>query len=155
MHKSHIPNSTYVVFGVLSDAKGVSINPVSLSVLKSSLVELYLQEANLRLTSSTFGVPSSLEIIKFRGSVTVTPRPPAPVSKTVQTLFNFMLNNSIYDVKENLDLLTKQLKTGLRLRFDEVLCFIFLFTCFFCRFWLAITILEINIVNITGLITIC
>lgn len=119
MHKSRIPNSSYVVFGFLPHLKGISIHPVSLSVLKSSLIELFLQESNLTLTSSTFGVPTSFEIIKFRGGLTVIPRQPAPVSQIVQTLFNFTLNNSIYDVRENLDLLTRQLKTGLHLKFNE------------------------------------
>ncbi|KAL8168348.1 hypothetical protein V2J09_009847 [Rumex salicifolius] len=119
MHKSRIPNSTYIVFGFLPHPEGVSVHPVSLSVLKSSLISLFLQESNLTLTSSTFGVPTSFEIVKFSRGITVIPRQPAPVAQIIQTLFSFTLNNSIYDVKSNLDLLTKQLKTGLHLNFNE------------------------------------
>ncbi|GFY94732.1 hypothetical protein Acr_10g0001170 [Actinidia rufa] len=119
MHRAATYNWTNVVFGVLSDPIDVPINPVSLSVLRSSLVELFLQQSNLTLTNSTFGQPSLFEILKFPGELTVIPDQSASIWQISQILFNFTLNNSICEIKENLVELKEQLTWGLHLRAYE------------------------------------
>ncbi|GAV61170.1 hypothetical protein CFOL_v3_04698, partial [Cephalotus follicularis] len=116
MHQSDVSNWTDVVFGVLSDPINVQINPVSLSVLKSSLIELFLEQSNLTLTTSIFGQPSMFEILKFPGGITVIPMQSASIWQMPQILFNFTLNNSITEIQENLVELKDQLKLGLHLR---------------------------------------
>ena len=120
MHQSITPNCTDVVFGVLSDPMNSSINPVSLSVLKSSLIELFLKQINLTLTSSIFGNASIFEILKFPGGLTVIPVQSAYIWQMPEILFNFTLNNSISEVLENFDDFKDELKFGLRLNSDEV-----------------------------------
>lgn len=120
MHQSIPPNCTDVVFGVLSDPMNASINPVSLSVLKSSLIELFLKQINLTLTSSIFGNASIFEILKFPGGLTVIPVQSAYIWQMPEILFNFTLNNSISEVLENFDDFKDELKFGLRLNSDEV-----------------------------------
>lgn len=120
MHQSIPPNCTDVVFGVLSDPMNSSINPVSLSVLKSSLIELFLKQINLTLTSSIFGNASIFEILKFPGGLTVIPVQSAYIWQMPEILFNFTLNNSISEVLENFDDFKDELKFGLRLNSDEV-----------------------------------
>lgn len=115
MHRADESDWTNVVFGVLSDPIDVAINPVSLSVLRSSLIELFLQQSNLTLTNSTFGEPSSLEILKSPGGITVIPDQSASFWQISQTLFNFTLHNSISEINDNLSELKKQLKSGLQL----------------------------------------
>ncbi|KAA8545533.1 hypothetical protein F0562_020317 [Nyssa sinensis] len=115
MHQIGASNWTNVVFGVLSDPIDVSINSVFLSVLRSSLIELFLQQSNLTLTTSIFGQPSLFEILKFPGGITVIPESTS-IWQIPQILFNFTLYNSIYEIKENLVELKKQLKLGLHLR---------------------------------------
>ncbi|KAL7002000.1 hypothetical protein U1Q18_003148 [Sarracenia purpurea var. burkii] len=115
MHQDGASNWTNVVFGVLSDPIDVSINPVSLSVLRSSLIDLFLQQSNLTLTATTFGQPSSFEILKFPGGLTVIPEQSASIWQITQILFNFTLNNSVYEIKENLAELKQQLTLGLHL----------------------------------------
>ncbi|KAL1059625.1 hypothetical protein V6Z11_1Z022300 [Gossypium hirsutum] len=116
MHQSGASNSTDVVFGLLSDPINSAINPVSLSVLRSSLIELFLQESNLTLTTSIFGQPSKFEILKFPKGITVIPVQPAFIWPITQMLFNFTLNNSIAEILANFIQLKDQLKYGLRLR---------------------------------------
>ncbi|KAE8009070.1 hypothetical protein FH972_005526 [Carpinus fangiana] len=115
MHQSGASNWTDVVFGVLSDPINVPLNPVPLSVLRSSLIELFLQELNLTLTPSTFGKTSSFEILKFPGGITVIPVQSASIWQIPQILFNFTLNNSISDMLENFIEFKDQLKLGLYL----------------------------------------
>ncbi|XVF00715.1 hypothetical protein REPUB_Repub04eG0025300 [Reevesia pubescens] len=119
MHQSGASNSTDVVFGVLSDPIYSPINPVSLSVLKSSLIELFLQQSNLTLTTTIFGQPSEFEILKFPGGITVIPVQPAFIWQITQMLFNFTLNNSIVEILDNFIELRDQLKYGLHLRSYE------------------------------------
>ncbi|XP_076959260.1 uncharacterized protein LOC143635269 [Bidens hawaiensis] len=120
MHESGAFNSTKVVFGVLSKPMNSPINSVSLSILRFSLVDLFTQSSNLRLTKSIFGAPSSFQILMFLGGITIIPKlsswmPP-------QVLFNFTLHNSLYEIEENYLQLEKQLKSGLRLMPYEFLC---------------------------------
>ncbi|XP_061337144.1 uncharacterized protein LOC133284173 [Gastrolobium bilobum] len=120
MHQSVAPNWTDVVFGVLSDPMNASINPVSLSVLRSTFVELFLQQSNLTLTTSIFGNVSIFEILKFTGGVTVIPPvQSASIWQIPQVLFNFTLNNSISEVLDNFDDFKDELKFGLGLKSDE------------------------------------
>ncbi|XP_027330690.1 uncharacterized protein LOC113846510 isoform X2 [Abrus precatorius] len=119
MHQSITPNCTDVVFGVLSDPMNASINPVSLSVLRSSLIELFLQQSNLTLTTSIFGNASVIEILKFPGGITVIPVQSASVWQIPEILFNFTLNNSISEVLGNFDDFKDELKFGLHLNSDE------------------------------------
>ncbi|KAL7235822.1 hypothetical protein ACSBR1_019166 [Camellia fascicularis] len=116
MHQDDAYDATNVVFGVLSDPIDVSINPVSLSVLRSSLIELFLQQSNLTLTTPIFGIPSSFQILKFPVGITVIPEPSASIWQIYQILFNFTLHNSIDEINENLAELKEQLKSGLHLR---------------------------------------
>ncbi|KAF2293774.1 hypothetical protein GH714_004618 [Hevea brasiliensis] len=116
MHQSGASNWTDVVFGVLSDSINIPINQVSLSVLRSSLVEVFLQQSNLTLTTSIFGQPSMFEILKFPGGITVIPVPYASFWQMPQILFNFTLNNSLAEILDNLTELRDQLKFGLHLR---------------------------------------
>ncbi|KAA8536532.1 hypothetical protein F0562_029010 [Nyssa sinensis] len=116
MHRAGASNWTDVVFGILSDPMDVSINSVYLSVLKSSLIELFLQQSNLSLTTSIFGQPSAFEILKFPGGITVIPEQSTSFWQIPQILFNFTLPNSIDEIKENFVELKEQLKLGLRLR---------------------------------------
>ncbi|KAL9321468.1 hypothetical protein ACSQ67_013307 [Phaseolus vulgaris] len=119
MHQSITPNCTDVVFGVLSDPMNGSINPVSLSVLRSSLIELFLKQSNLTLTQSIFGNESIFEILKFPGGLTVIPMQSAYIWQMPEVLFNFTLNNSISEVLENFDDFKDELKFGLHLNSDE------------------------------------
>lgn len=120
MHQSVSPNLTDVVFGVLSDPMNNSLNPASLSVLRSSLIELFLQQTNLTLTRPIFGNASIFEILKFPGGVAVLPVQSAPIWQIPQIQFNFTLNNSISEVLDNFDDLKDGLKFGLQLKPDEV-----------------------------------
>lgn len=120
MHTLAPANSTYVVFGVLSDSRYALIGSPALSVLRSSLIELVLKQLNLSLTPSLFGHPFSFELLKFPGGITVTPAKSAFIwERTPQVLFNFTLNNSIVQIQENLDRLNYELKYGLNLKSDE------------------------------------
>ncbi|MQM02062.1 hypothetical protein Taro_034826 [Colocasia esculenta] len=119
LHPLTASNSTYVVFGILPDSKNAVISPVVLSVLRSSLIELVLQQSNLSLTSSIFGQPSSFGVLKFPGGITVVPVQYASIWQITQILFNFTLNNSIKQIEKNLDELKDQLKFGLNLRSYE------------------------------------
>ncbi|XVF45752.1 hypothetical protein PTKIN_Ptkin02bG0231400 [Pterospermum kingtungense] len=119
MHQSGASNFTDVVFGVLSDPISSPINPVSLSVLRSSLIELFLQQSNLTLTTSIFGQPSEFEILKFPGGITIIPLQSASIWQITQILFNFTLNNSISEIEDKFIELKDQLKYGLRLRSYE------------------------------------
>ncbi|KAI3755230.1 hypothetical protein L1987_55026 [Smallanthus sonchifolius] len=115
MHESGSSNWTDVVFGVLSKPMNSPINSVSLSVLRSSLVELFTQSSNLTLTKSIFGTPSSFEILKFLGGITIIPKLSIPVWMLPQVLFNFTLYNSLREIEENFLELEEQLKSGLHL----------------------------------------
>lgn len=113
--------STNVVFCVLPYPKDAAISLPALSVLKSSLIEMMLQHVNLSLTPSLFGHPSSFELMRFPGGITVIPSQPGSPWADTYPLFNFVLNNSIYQILGNLTELKDQLKLGLTLRSYEVL----------------------------------
>lgn len=119
MHPAHIVNSTDVIFGMLSDPIDAPVNTVYLSVLRSSLIGVFLQQINLTLTNSTFGQPALFEILKFPGGITVIPDKSASIWQIPQIFFNFTLHNSIYDIVQNFDELKEQLTSGLHLAPDE------------------------------------
>lgn len=116
MHQAGTTNWTNVVFGILPDPIGSIINPVCLSLVRSSLIDLFLQQSNLTLTPTIFGQPSSFEIMKFHGGITVLPEQTAFISLTTQNYFNFVLNNSVRDIKEHLILFKEEMRSWLRLR---------------------------------------
>ncbi|PWA90543.1 hypothetical protein CTI12_AA100120 [Artemisia annua] len=117
LHKASASNWTHVVFGILSNPKNSTIDPVSLSVLRSSLLELFNQRSNLTLTTSIFGQPASFDILKFPGGITVIPpKQSASMWMLTQALFNFSLANSVREIEDNFDELKEQLKSGLQLK---------------------------------------
>ncbi|GJX83661.1 hypothetical protein Tco_0333142 [Tanacetum coccineum] len=116
MHKASASNWTHVVFGIRSNPRNSTINPVSLSVLRSSLLELFNQRSNLTLTNSIFGQPASFDILKFPGGITVIPKQSASMWMLTQALFNFSLPNSVREIEENFGELKEQLKSGLHLK---------------------------------------
>lgn len=111
--------STNVVFSVLPSPKEASISLPALSVLRSSLIAMMLNHVNLSLTEPLFGHPSSVELLRFPGGITVIPEQSGSV--WADPLFNFVLNNSIYQILGNITELKDQLKLGLNLRSYEVL----------------------------------
>lgn len=113
-------NSTYVVFGFLHNPKNASISLQALSILRSTLIDLVLQQTNISLTSSIFGRPSAFELSKFPGGITVIPLPSTSIWDRAQVLFVFKLNNTIEQILENIDRLMSELKFGLNLRSYEV-----------------------------------
>ncbi|XP_019169723.1 PREDICTED: uncharacterized protein LOC109165429 [Ipomoea nil] len=121
VHQAGVSNQTNVTFGVLSNPIDTSITPASLSLLRSSLLDVFLQQVNLILTTSIFGRPSSFQILKFPGGVTLNPDPHSPFWQE-QVLFQFTLNNSIGEIKEYFDEFKKQLRSGLHLQPYENVC---------------------------------
>ncbi|KAI3810360.1 hypothetical protein L1987_19972 [Smallanthus sonchifolius] len=120
MHKASASNWTHVVFGVLPNPMNSSINPMSLSVLRPSFLDLFNQRSNLTLTPSIFGQPSSFDILKFPGGITVIPKQQsASIWMLRQARFNFTLPNSVREIEENFGELKEQLKSGLHLKSYE------------------------------------
>lgn len=119
MHQDGKSNWSNVVFGFLPDPTDNTINPVFLSLLRSSLTDLFLQQCNLTLDYSLFGHPSSFEIFEFPGGITMIPERTALILHVPDALFYFTLNSSIHDIKENLVELKEQLKSGLHLMPNE------------------------------------
>lgn len=126
MHPLTSKYSTHVVFGVLPYPNDASISLPALSVLRSSLIEMMLQQVNLSLTPSLFGHPSSFELLRFPGGITVIPAQSGFTWANTDPLFDFVLNSSIYQILGNLTELKDQLKLGLNLRSYEVLIILFL-----------------------------
>lgn len=118
VHAAGVANQTNVIFGFLPDPVDSSSAPVSLSLLKSALLELYLRDTNLTLTSSIFGQPSSFEVLKCPGGITMMPEH-LPFWDLPDILFNFTLHSSIDEIRENFSELKEQLIFGLRLSVDE------------------------------------
>lgn len=112
-------NQTNVIFGFLPDPVDSSSTPVSLSLLKSALLELYLRDTNLTLTYSIFGQPSLFEVLKCPGGITMMPDH-IPFWGLSDILFNFTLHSSIDEIRENFTALKEQLIVGLRLSHNEV-----------------------------------
>ncbi|XP_021970305.1 protein transport protein SEC31 isoform X1 [Helianthus annuus] len=109
------PNATKVIFGVDPDEHNSKISSYAKSLVRDSFVSLVLQQSPLRLTESLFGEPSSFEVLKFVGGITVTPDQSAYPLQKVQIRFNFTLNFSIQQILDHFVELTSQLKSGLHL----------------------------------------
>lgn len=109
------------MFGFCSNVSNNPISPMSLSLLKSSLVDLFLQRYNMTLTSSIFGETSSFEILKFPDGISIMLGQAAMCLCTPLVLFNFTLNSSICEIRENLLELKEQLRIGLQLVPTEVI----------------------------------
>ncbi|KAJ0734304.1 hypothetical protein HanPI659440_Chr11g0418421 [Helianthus annuus] len=116
MHKASVSNWTHVVFGVLPNPMNSTISPMSLSVLRSSLLDLFNRRYNLTLTPSIFGQPSSFDTLKFPGGITVIPEQSPSIWMPRQALFNFTLPNSVREIEEKFGELKEQLKSGLHLK---------------------------------------
>ncbi|KAK9156571.1 hypothetical protein Scep_003145 [Stephania cephalantha] len=108
-------NMTIVVFSVVPITKNSNISSASLSLLKSDFVSFVLHQSSLRLSPSLFGDPFAFEVLKLKGGITVVPQQSAFLLQKVQTLFDFSLNFSIYQILDSFNELEKQLKSGLRL----------------------------------------
>ncbi|XP_020582909.1 uncharacterized protein LOC110026352 isoform X2 [Phalaenopsis equestris] len=111
--------STSVAFGVLPEPRHASISLPALSLLRSSLIELVLQQINLTLSPSIFGETFSFEVLKFPGGITVIPPQTSSIWERTNALFNFTVSNSIGHIQENMNELKEQLKLGLHLRPNE------------------------------------
>ncbi|XP_022922926.1 uncharacterized protein LOC111430758 isoform X1 [Cucurbita moschata] len=116
MHDLGESNRTYVVFGLLSEYITTPINPVSLSLLRSSLYDLFLHKSNLTLTTSIFGQPSAFQILKFPGGISIIPFQRASIWQFPQIVFNFTLTNSISEILNKFAKFMSQLKLELCLR---------------------------------------
>ncbi|PWA40241.1 hypothetical protein CTI12_AA564470 [Artemisia annua] len=112
-------NATKIVFGVDPDEHNSKISSYAKSLVRDSFVSLVLHQSPLRLTESLFGEPSSFEVLKFVGGITVTPDQSAYPLQKVQIRFNFTLNFSIEQILDHFGELTSQLKLGLHLGPDE------------------------------------
>ncbi|XP_054777884.1 uncharacterized protein LOC129285927 isoform X2 [Prosopis cineraria] len=119
IHPSGTPDLANVTFGVLSNPLNVPINSVYLSLLRSSLVELFLKQSNLTLTTSIFGNASTFEIATIPGGVTVIPVQLGPIIQIPEILFNFTLNSSINEILDGFDDFKSELRLDLGLRSDE------------------------------------
>ncbi|XP_076955325.1 uncharacterized protein LOC143630124 [Bidens hawaiensis] len=110
-----ISNATKIIFGVDPDEYNSKISSYAKSLVRDSFVSLVLHQSPLRLTESLFGEPSSFEVLKFVGGITVTPDQSAYPLQEVLIRFNFTLNFSIQQILDHFGELTSQLKSGLRL----------------------------------------
>ncbi|XP_009795502.1 uncharacterized protein [Nicotiana sylvestris] len=118
VHGAGVANQTDIIFGFLPDPVDSSISPVSLSLLKSALLDLYLRDTNLTLTSSIFGRLCSFEVLKCPGGITMILER-LSILNLPDILFNFTLHNSTDEIRENFIELKEQLNFYLRLRTDE------------------------------------
>ncbi|XP_020600201.1 uncharacterized protein LOC110039471 [Phalaenopsis equestris] len=113
-------NTTNVVFGVWPYPKNSNIS-TGLSILKSSLVSLVLQQSTLHLTTNLFGSSYFFQILEFPGGITIVPPQFAFLLQKEHMLFNFTLNFPIYEVQDKVDELKDQMKFGLGLKSYEIL----------------------------------
>ncbi|XP_020682678.1 uncharacterized protein LOC110099763 [Dendrobium catenatum] len=108
----HFYNVYLCVFGVLPKPRNACISPPALSLLRSSLIELVLQQINLTLTPSIFGETLCFEVLKFPGGITVIPLQTSSIWERTKALFNFTVSNSINHIQDNMKKLKDQLKVG-------------------------------------------
>ncbi|XP_062211282.1 uncharacterized protein LOC133912515 [Phragmites australis] len=114
-------NWSTVTFGVWPYPSNSTISPTELSILRSSLVSLVIQQSVLHLTPSLFGNSTSFEILRFPGGITIIPPQNAFVPQKPDGLFNFSLNFPIDLVQDKLSELKAQMKSGLFLNDREIL----------------------------------
>lgn len=113
-------NVTKVVFAVDPDPKGSNMSEATKSLIGATFKYLVIRQTTLHLTASLFGDADIFEVIKFPGGITIIPPQSVFLLQKVQILFNFTLNFSIYQIQNNFDELTSQLKSGLHLAPYEV-----------------------------------
>lgn len=116
-----ISNTTKVIFGVDHDEYNSAISSYAKSLVRDSFEYLVLHQSALHLTESLSVEPSSFEVLKFVGGITVTPDQSAYPLQKVQIRFNFTLNFSIQQILDHFGELTSQLKSGLHLDPYEVI----------------------------------
>lgn len=113
-------NITKVVFGVDPAEKGSKLSSTDKSLVRDYLQDFVMEEPPLSLTQSLFGDPFSFEVLKFPEGITIIPPQNVFLLQKVQIPFNFTLNFSIHQIRENFAELTSQLRAGLRLSPLEV-----------------------------------
>ena len=113
-------NITKGVFGVDPLEIDSKISSTDQSLIRGSFVSLVVNESSLELTKSLFGDASSFEVLKFPGGITIIPPQSAFLLQKVRIPFNFTLNFSIFQTRENFAELKSQLRTGLHLTTREV-----------------------------------
>ncbi|KAF8061181.1 hypothetical protein N665_1212s0007 [Sinapis alba] len=120
LHQSGASNFTHVKFGVLPVPTNHRMTKHSLTSLRSSFVNLFAKRRSyLNLTTSTFGKPTSFQVLKFPGGITVDPLGLEPVSGLLQLLFSFTLDFSLSEIQDKVDLLKNQLELVLHLELFE------------------------------------
>ncbi|KAL5218394.1 hypothetical protein ABZP36_019078 [Zizania latifolia] len=113
-------NWTTVAFGIWPYPSNSTISTTELSILRSYLMSLVIQQSTLQLTPSLFGDSSSFEILRFPGGITIIPPQNAFVAQKPDALFNFSLNFPIDVVQNKLSELKAQMKSGLFLSQLEI-----------------------------------
>ncbi|KAJ4869432.1 hydroxyproline-rich glycoprotein family protein [Raphanus sativus] len=119
LHQPGASNFTHVKFGVLPVPTNHTMTKHSLTSLRSSFVNLFAQSCDLNLTTSTFGKPTSFQVLKFPGGITVDPLGLEPVSGLLELLFSFTLEFSLSEIQDRVDLLKNQLELVLHLELFE------------------------------------
>ncbi|KAJ6992128.1 hypothetical protein NC653_015475 [Populus alba x Populus x berolinensis] len=112
-------NTTKVVFGVDPLENNSKITSTDQSLIRSLFEYLVVNDSSLRLTESLFGDALSFEVLKFPGGITIIPPQSAFLLQNVRIPFNFTLNFSIFQIRENFADLKSQLMTGLHLTTRE------------------------------------
>ncbi|XP_011040703.1 PREDICTED: uncharacterized protein LOC105136897 [Populus euphratica] len=112
-------NTTKVVFGVDPLENNSKITSTDQSLIRSLFGYLVVNDSSLRLTESLFGDAFSFEVLKFPGGITIIPPQSAFLLQKVRIPFNFTLNFSIFQIRENFADLKSQLMTGLHLTTRE------------------------------------
>ncbi|KAJ7976532.1 Hydroxyproline-rich glycoprotein family protein [Quillaja saponaria] len=108
-------NMTKVVFGFDPDGIYSEMSSAAESLIRESFKYLVVNQLSLHLNESLFGDPFFFEVLKFKGGITIIPPQSVFLLQKVQVLFNFTLNNSIYEIQVRFNELANQLKSGLHL----------------------------------------
>ncbi|KAJ0229112.1 hypothetical protein HA466_0319140 [Hirschfeldia incana] len=119
LHQSDASNFTDVKFGVLPVPTNHTLRKDSLTSLRSSFVNLFAQRSTLNLTTSALGKPTSFQVLKFPGGITVDPLGLEPVSGLLELMFSFTLDFSLSAIQDKVDLLKTQLELVLDLELFE------------------------------------
>ncbi|KAG8097275.1 hypothetical protein GUJ93_ZPchr0013g36666 [Zizania palustris] len=114
-------NWTTVTFAIWPYPSNSTISTTELSILRSYLMSLVIQQSTLQLTPSLFGNSSSFEILRFPSGITIIPPQNAFAAQKPDALFNFSLNFPIDVVQNKLSELKAQMNSGLFLSPREIL----------------------------------
>ncbi|KAG7591213.1 hypothetical protein ISN45_Aa01g002670 [Arabidopsis thaliana x Arabidopsis arenosa] len=125
LNQSGASNYTDVEFEVLPVPPDHEISNHSLSLLRSSFVKLFAKRSKLKLTTKGFGKPTSFQVLKFPGGITVDPLEPIPASGLAMVLFTGTIKISISKVQDRVDQLNGQLEHMLSLGLYESIHFQF------------------------------